>query len=448
MITCREVAAGSRGLRLYRIDAEPKGVAAPGLGLDPMALLFERVSTATTRQVVSEFSESGPPVSASSLRVACHVVSTPDALMIVDATFPQTAQMIFPFLIDAICRGEGRAIGGRPIELLYTHAHFDHAGGRSAVEAMRPDVRTFAHPYIAAQFPISSRPDQMFRSDGHFLRDCGIGQGFEELAGEFERMREGLLDRLPPDADLTLMRGEGDAQLAVDVPIDIDASDAQSFPLLAGRAKAMRFDGHMPGHLCVVVDDEHLISGDMWLPATTSTVTPGRRASRAGVPADRCGVRRYVDSSARLLRLPVDRHMSYPSHESIFSNPKRMAMRDLESFASRLERIYAVLAEHQAKAMRVLDLAWGGSSRLPIWKVLGSKYRLFMAHEEATAYVEDLVAVGDLEEVAPERYVWTGNSALKSEILDVLAAARRRFGHLEFQSRGGSTSSAAPSTGE
>jgi hypothetical protein len=140
--------------------------------------------------------------------------------------------------------------------------------------------------------------------------------------------------------------------------------------------------------------------------------------------------------------------MSYPSHESIFSNPKRMAMRDLESFASRLERIYAVLAEHQAKAMRVLDLAWGGSSRLPIWKVLGSKYRLFMAHEEATAYVEDLVAVGDLEEVAPERYVWTGNSALKSEILDVLAAARRRFGHLEFQSRGGSTSSAAPSTGE
>ena len=44
MITCREVAAGSRGLRLYRIDAEPEGVAAPGLGLDPMALLFERTT--------------------------------------------------------------------------------------------------------------------------------------------------------------------------------------------------------------------------------------------------------------------------------------------------------------------------------------------------------------------------------------------------------------------
>ena len=445
MITCREVAAGSRGLRLYRIDAEPEGVAAPGLGLDPMALLFERISTPTTRQVVSEFSEGGPPVSASSLRVACHVVSTPDGLLIVDATFPQTGPAIFPLVIDAICRGEGRAIGGRPIELLYTHAHFDHAGGRAAVEAMRPDVKTFAHPHIAALFPISSRPDQMFRSDGHFLRDCGIAQDFEELAGEFERMRERLLDRLPADADLTLMRGEGDAQLVVDVLIEIDANDAHSFPLLAGRARAMRFDGHMPGHLCVIVDGEHLISGDMWLPATTSTVTPGRRASRAGVPADRCGVRRYVDSSARLLGLPVDRCHSYPSHESIFSNPKRMAMRDLESFVRRLELVYAVLAEHGAQAMRVLDLAWGGSRRLPIWKVLGSKYRLFMAHEEATAYVEDLVAVGDLEEVAPERYVWTGRATLQRETVDVLAAARRRFGHLEFQSRGGSTNAAAPS---
>jgi len=445
MIACLEVAAGPGDLRLYRIDAQPTAVAAPGLGLDPLALLFERVSTPTTRQVVSEFCEGGSPVSASSLRVACHVVSTPDALLVVDSTFSQTAAEIFPRLIEVITRGEERTVGARPVELVYTHAHFDHAGGRAAVEGMGPDVKTHAHPFTAALFPILSRPDQMFRTDGHFLRDCGIAQAFEELADEFCRMREQLIDKLPAGTDLSLFRGDADAGVRVDVPLDLPPDDAQSFPLLGGRARAVRFDGHMPGHLCIFIDERHLISGDMWLPATTSTVTPGRRASRAGVPPDHCGVRRYVESSTRLLALPVDEHLSYPSHESIFTNPKRMAMRDLESFAGRIEMVCAVLAEHREKPMRVLDLAWGGSERLPIWKLLRSKYRLFMAHDEATAYVEDLLALGDLEEVEPERFVWTGRMALKSEIQSVLAAARSRFGHLEYRSRGTGADLTVPS---
>jgi len=434
MISYQQVASDREDLRIYRIDAEPEGVATPGRSLDPLSALFEAIPTPTTRRLLSEFNESSAPVSASSLRVACHIVSTPDNVLVVDSTFPTTAPDIFPRIIEELSAKEGRVLGSRPIELLYTHAHVDHAGGRAAVEAMGPDVNTFAHPYTSALFPVLGRPDQMFRSDGHFLRDCGITKSLDEMAEEFQAMRDRFLDSLPADVDLTLFRGESDAALRVDLLIE--PTENNEVHLLGGRAKILRFDGHIPGHLCVSVDGEHLITGDMWLPATTSTVTPARRATLVGVPRDTCGVQRYVESSARLLSLAVDHYRSYPSHENIFENPKRMAMRDLESFATRLELVYQVLSEHQRAPMRVLDLAWGGAESHAIWKVNRSKYRLFMAHDEATAYVEDLLAVGDLREVEPERYLWTGGSALNSKIDDTLHSARQDYGHLEYRKRG------------
>jgi glyoxylase-like metal-dependent hydrolase (beta-lactamase superfamily II) len=445
MISYQQVASGPGDLRIYRIDAEPERIATPGGSLDPLSLLFEAVPTATTRKLLSEFNEASAPVSASSLRVACHIVSTPDKVLVVDSTFPTTASDIFPRVLEELSVKEGRVLGGRPIELLYTHAHVDHAGGRAAVEGMGPDVHTLAHPYTAALFPVLGRPDQMFRSDGHFLRDCGITKSLDEMAEEFQAMRDRFLDSLPADVDLTLFRGKGDAPLRVD--FFIEPTDRDEVHLLDGHAKVLRFDGHIPGHLCVSIDGAHLITGDMWLPATTSTVTPARRAGSVGVPKDACGVRRYVESSARLLSLVVDHYRSYPSHENIFENPKRMAMRDLESFAKRLELVSRVLLEHRRSPMRVLDLAWGGTESHGIWKVHRSKYRLFMAHDEATAYVEDLLTVGDLREVEPERYLWTGRSALKGEVDSTLHSARQKFGHLEYRDRGavvgsGSTSPA------
>lgn len=431
MISYHQVASGRDDLRIYRIDAEPERVATPGMSLDPLSLLFEAVPTPTTRQLLAEFNEASPPVSASSLRVACHVASTPDTLLVVDSTFPSTAAEIFPEILERICQSEGRPFGTRPVEFLYTHAHVDHAGGRIAVEAMGCDVHIVAHSHTAALFPVLSRPDQMFRTDGHFLRDCGITRPLEEMATEYEAMRQRVLDSLPSNVDLTFFRGDSDALLRVD--LFVEPTDEDEVHLLGGHAKVLRFDGHIPGHLCVAIDGQHLVTGDMWLPATTSTVTPARRATRVGVPREACGVRRYVQSCARLLRLAVDHYHAYPSHETIFDNPKRMAMRDLESFSARLATIYGVLAEHHRTPMRVLDLAWGGAEGHPIWKVNRSKYRLFMAHDEATAYVEDLVDTGDLREVEPERYLWTGGSELKGEIDGVLAEARQEFGHLEYE---------------
>ena len=177
----------------------------------------------------------------------------------------------------------------------------------------------------------------------------------------------------------------------------------------------------------------------MWLPATTSLVTPGAQVMLAGVPEESCGVLQYVSSDTRLLGLDVDDFTSFPSHEVVFRNPKRMAMRDLELFAERLPAIYSVLGEHRTQPMRVLDLAWGGHSHFPIWKVESSAFRLVVAHDEAAAWVQDLVALGDLEQTESERWIWTGRHELAELLSEALRSARQSYAHLEFRSRGRET---------
>jgi hypothetical protein len=63
-------------------------------------------------------------------------------------------------------------------------------------------------------------------------------------------------------------------------------------------------------------------------------------------------------------------------------------------------------------------------------------HRLAIAHDEAAAYVQDLTALGDLRPVAPERWLWTGRTALHDRINATLRQARERYGQLEFRSRG------------
>lgn len=432
-VAWRPVATEAGDLRLYRVDAAPLGLATPGRDFDPLDLLLAQFPNPTTAEVRSEFGEAGAPVGASSLEVACHVLTTPDAMLIIDTTFRRTAPHVFPRVLEEIARHEQRPSGTRPLEVLYTHAHFDHAGGRAAIEGLGTGVTTLAHPYTRALFPLVSRPETMFRSKGQFLRDCGITLPMEELFAGYDTARRQLLDQAPSHLDLGLFRSEEESGLRVDRAID---PAVEPLALLGGRAEVLRFDGHIPGHLCVLVDGAHLITGDMWLPATTSTVTPGWLAAAAGVPADVCGVLRYLASSETVLAAPLDTCLSYPSHENIFRNPKRMALRDLEMFAARADLVLRVLEEHSHHPMRVLDLVWGGAGRLAIWKLGGSKYRLLLAHDEASAWVEDLLRVGDLREVEPERYVWTGGRALWGRAHDARDRARATHGHLEFQSRG------------
>lgn len=434
MIQSREAARGRDGLRIYRIEAESGAFSGPGGRMpSPLAVVLDRFDTPTSRYLQERFGEGGTPVGASSFSVACHIVSLPDFVFIVDSTYRTTAPEIFPETLEEIVRAEGRSLGERPIIVIYTHAHFDHAGGHAAIEALGSGATTLAHRYTSELFPLVARRESFLRTRIPFFRDCGIDLDVERLTGEIRDHYLALMRDSGVDFDRAPWGSMDEGPLRVDQEID---PGLEIVPLADGRIELLRFDGHIPGHLCVRVDRGHLITGDMWLPATTSLVTPGTLASLAGVPPEHCGVLRYLESSRRLLALDVDKDISYPSHEIVFTNPKRMAMRDLEIFSERVPAIYSVLEEHTSEPMRVLDLAWGGRSHYPIWKVEGSTFRLVIAHDEAAAWVQDLAALGDLEEVAPERWIWTGMRSLAGRVEEALAEARAEYAHLEFRSRG------------
>jgi glyoxylase-like metal-dependent hydrolase (beta-lactamase superfamily II) len=298
---------------------------------------------------------------------------------------------------------------------------------------MGSDVEIVAHPATAELMPLVSRRESFLKTRAPFLRDCEIRTEIDELSGRIRAHYVELAEKAGVDLESAPWGSVDDGPLRIDREI---APRGGTVELAGGRIEVLQFEGHIPGHLCVRVDRRHLVTGDMWLPATTSLVTPGSTAVQAEIAAERCGVVRYLESSERLLGLDVDSDVAYPSHEVIYRNPKRMALRDLEIFAERLPLIEAVTRQHAEEPMRALDLAWGGRERLPIWKVEGSLMRLVVAHDEASAWVQDLVALGDLREVEPERYVATGERALPSLIETALERARADHGHLEFRSRG------------
>jgi len=431
------VASDRGGLRIYRIDARSSGIPGSGPGErrvpNPLELILARFDTPTTRALREDFTGAGAAVGASSFSVACHVVSLPDAVLVVDSTYRTTAGDVFPHVLEQIAKDEERSIDERPIQVLYTHAHFDHAGGHAAVEALGDAVEILAHPATAALAPLVSRRESFLRTRALFLRDCGIRAELDELADGIRADFLALAEKAGVDLDRAPWGSVEDGPLRIDHPIEPGAGKVS---LADGRVEVLQFEGHIPGHLCVRVDRRHFVTGDMWLPATTSLVTPGTTAREAGIAAERCGVQRYLESSQRLLGLDVDEDIAYPSHEIVYRNPKRMAVRDLEILAERIPLVEAVLEQHASQPMRVLDLAWGGRERQPIWKVEGSVLRLVVAHDEATAWIQDLVEAGDLREVEPERYVATGGRAFFSRIEAALEQARAGFGHLEFRSRG------------
>ena len=97
-------------------------------------------------------------------------------------------------------------------------------------------------------------------------------------------------------------------------------------------------------------------------------------------------------------------------------------------FRANAYALYEVLREHRRKPMRVLDLAWGGTRGLPIWKLGGVKYGPLLAHDEAAAYVQDLLAFGDLREVEPERYLWNETSEFGWALEATLKWEHLRYG--------------------
>jgi glyoxylase-like metal-dependent hydrolase (beta-lactamase superfamily II) len=437
MIEWSEVAKDHDGLRIYRIDAEAGGIPGSGSGEsrvpNPLELILSRFDTPTVRWLRNDFTGTSPAVGVSSFSVACHVVSLPDCLVVVDSTYRTTAGQIFPGLLEEIANHEGRRLGDRPIQVIYTHAHFDHAGGHVAVEALGDAVEILAHPATATLAPLVSRRESFLKSRAHFLRDCGINADLDQLTDGIRDHFLKLATTAGVDLDSSPWGSVEDGPLRIDRNVAPGLGQVETAD---GRLEIFEFGGHIPGHLCVRIDRKHFVTGDMWLPGTTSLVTPGTVAQAAGLPASECGVMRYLESSQRLLDLDVSRDIAYPSHEIIYTNPKRMAVRDIELLTERIPLIEAVLGQHDEVPMRVVDLAWGGRELLSIWKVEGSILRLVIAHDEAAAWVQDLVEFGDLKEVEPEQYIATGGRGLFAWIEGALEHVRAAHGHLEFRSRG------------
>ena len=98
-----------------------------------------------------------------------------------DSTYRTTAGEIFPRVLEEIASHEGRKLADRPIQVIYTHAHFDHAGGHAAVEALGESVEILAHPFTAKLAPLVSARESFLRTRAHFLRDCGIHADLDEL---------------------------------------------------------------------------------------------------------------------------------------------------------------------------------------------------------------------------------------------------------------------------
>ena len=114
MIEWREVSSDRHGLRIYRIDAESSGIPGAGKGPgrvpNPFDLILPRFDTPTARYLRESFTLAGAGVGASSFSVACHVVSLPDLLLVVDSTYRTTAREIFPEVLDCITRDERRRL--------------------------------------------------------------------------------------------------------------------------------------------------------------------------------------------------------------------------------------------------------------------------------------------------------------------------------------------------
>ena len=244
MIEWREVARGAEGLTLYRIDAEMDHPIPPGGGrFDPMRAIFSLHPTRTTRRFDEDFAESGMPVGASSMRVACHVISYPDQLMTIDSTFPSTGLQVFPETLEQICRHEQRSFADRPLDVLYTHTHFDHAGGRDGVEALERDVRTLAHPFTPALFEQTNRREMFFVTKAHFFRDCGIEESVETLmAGMHDLFLAAMGGEVGDDPPRSPFGSASDDPLRVDHPIE---PGADTVALHDGRVEVSHHSFHV-----------------------------------------------------------------------------------------------------------------------------------------------------------------------------------------------------------
>ncbi|TDQ63032.1 glyoxylase-like metal-dependent hydrolase (beta-lactamase superfamily II) [Actinomycetospora succinea] len=174
------------------------------------------------------------------------------------------------------------ALTDRPIDVLHTHAHFDHVGGDAEFD------RVAIHPAGVAELRAGADPAERARYLAYTRRMLAAAGRYRALDHEFFHLLSADSDPrpLPPDVDATWAPGPAPEP---DLLTDGDEID------LGGRTlRVLHTPGHTPDSVCFL--DEHdglLLAGD-----TVNTGPIYAQAPESDLAA-------FAASTARLAELDV-----------------------------------------------------------------------------------------------------------------------------------------------
>ncbi|WP_285651788.1 MBL fold metallo-hydrolase [Actinomycetospora sp. NBRC 106375] len=183
------------------------------------------------------------------------------------------------------------ALTGRPVDVVHTHAHFDHVGGDTEFD------RVAIHPDGAAELRAGADPAERRRYLAYARRLLAAAPAYRALDGEFFHLLSADADPrpLPPDVDTTWSPGPAPEP---DPLVEGDVVD------LGGRSlRVLHTPGHSPDSVCFL--DEHaglLIAGD-----TVNTGPIYAQAPESDLAA-------FAASTARLAALADDVHLVLMGH--------------------------------------------------------------------------------------------------------------------------------------
>ncbi|MFC5137486.1 MBL fold metallo-hydrolase [Actinomycetospora rhizophila] len=174
------------------------------------------------------------------------------------------------------------ALTDRPIDVVHTHAHFDHVGGDAEFD------RVAIHPAGVAELRAGAESADRTRYLGHARRMLAAAQRYRALDHEFFHLLSADSDPrpLPPDVDATWHPSPGPEP---DLMVDGDVVD------LGGRTlRVLHTPGHTPDSVCFLDErDGLLFAGD-----TVNTGPVYAQAPESDLAA-------FAASTARLAELDV-----------------------------------------------------------------------------------------------------------------------------------------------
>ena len=220
----------------------------------------------------------------------------------------------------------------RPTDIkrvIITHAHIDHGGGAKQLLDLT-GAEAWCHKYDSSTF---SRYDERAavsnRRFDEFLRHAGV---------EAERRREVI-------EAFGFVRGRGK-------PFDVSRhlKDGEQFDGIT----VYHTPGHSPGHLCLQVDDSHIILGDHILARTLTQLWPQQVTPHTGYI--------HYRNSMHKIEAVAEGKIGLPGHEQVIENLP--------------QRIELIRNNHKRRHERILDILHDGKEPMSIAQIARKMYLL------------------------------------------------------------------------